>query len=55
MNRLRYQGNACACHHPFRLYAHKKRQQDAVNEDEGLLLQLLEKSTHSIRSMAHGE
>ena len=37
------------------IYAHKKRQQDAVNEDEGLLLQLLEKSTHSIRSMAHGE
>ena len=33
------------------IYAHKKRQQDAVNEDE----ELLEKSTHGIHSMAHGE
>jgi len=30
------------------IYAHKKRQQDTVNEDEGLLLR-------GIRSMAHGE
>jgi hypothetical protein len=37
------------------LYAHKKRQQDAVDEDEGVLLQLLDKSTHDIHSMAHGE
>jgi hypothetical protein len=37
------------------VYAHKKRQQDTVEEDEVELYSCWMKSTHGIRSMAHGE